>query len=187
MNRSSAVPAQTVAFARDDQGVSAVEFALILPVILILLIGMVDINEALTVYRKMRQISSTVTDLVAQRSEITPAEITMTLNGSASLLAPYDTTNLDIVLSVLDVEQSGQTVAWSRAYQATAETAGAQPKFPVPDTLVEHGIQVVAVRVDYTFNTLASGLLEGILGRSGYVMQDTMYERPRIGDDVVLD
>jgi Flp pilus assembly protein TadG len=173
-------------FVRDEHAVSAVEFALIVPVILVLLIGMVDINEALTVYRKMRQISSTVTDLMAQRSEVTPAEITMTLAGSASLLAPYDTTDLDIVLSVVNVEQAGQTIAWSRAYQATAETKGAVPGFPVPDSLVEHGIQVVAVRVDYTFDTLLSVLLEGILGRSGYTMQDTMYERPRIGDKVVL-
>jgi Flp pilus assembly protein TadG len=181
------MPARFAAFTRDDHGVSAVEFALIVPVILILLIGMVDINEALTVYRKMRQISSTVTDLVAQRSEVTPAEITMTLAGSASLLAPYDTTDLDIVLSVVNVEQAGQTVAWSRAYQANAETAGALPGFPVPAALAENGIQVVAVRVDYTFDTLFSSLVAGILGRSGYVMQDTMYERPRVGDKIVLN
>lgn len=181
------MPARPTSFIRDDHAVSAVEFALIVPVILVLLIGMVDINEALTVYRKMRQISSTVTDLVAQRSEISPAEITMTLSGSASLLAPYDTTDLDIVLSVLNVEQAGQTVAWSRAYQATAEAAGSEPRFPVPDELAENGVQIVAVRVDYTFDTLSSTMLEGILGRSGYVMQDTMYERPRVGDEIVLD
>jgi Flp pilus assembly protein TadG len=187
MSHSSAARARPASFAGDDRGVSAVEFALITPVILILLVGMVDINEALTVYRKMRQISSTATDLVAQRSEITPAEVTMILQGSASLLAPYDTTELDIVLSVLDVRPQGQTVAWSRAYQTGAETAGMEPDFPVPDALVENGTQVVAVRVDYRFDTLFSGLLEGILGRSGYVMQDTMYERPRVGDEVVLD
>ncbi len=181
------MPIRSTCFVRDDHGVSAVEFALIVPVILILLIGMVDINEGLTVYRKMRQISSTVTDLVAQRSQITSAEITMTLQGSASLLAPYDTTDLDIVLSVVNVEQAGQTVAWSRSYQATAETAGSEPRFPVPADLAENGVQVVAVRVDYTFDTLSSGLLESILGRSGYVMQDTMYERPRVGDSIVLN
>jgi len=187
MSRSSAPPARFVGFAEDDRGVSAVEFALILPVIVVLLIGMVDVNEGLTVYRKMRQISSTATDLVAQRSEVTPAEITMILQGSASLLAPYDTTDLDIVLSVLTVEQQGQTVAWSRAYQTGAETAGATPGFPVPDELAEVGTQFVAVRVDYTFDTLLSGLLERILGRSGYVMQDTMYERPRLGDEIELN
>ena len=187
MSHSSASRARPASFAGDDSGVSAVEFALITPVILLLLVGMVDINEALTVYRKMRQTSSTVTDLVAQRGEITPAEITMILQGSASLLAPYDTTDLDIVLSVLNVDQQGQTVAWSRAYQTSAEPTGSAPDFPVPAPLVESGIQVVAVRVDYTFETLASGLLEGILGRSGYVMQDTMYERPRVGDKITLN
>lgn len=186
MSHSNAMATRSASFAQDDHGVSAVEFALILPVILILLIGMVDINEALTVYRKMRQISSTVSDLVAQRSEVTTAEITMTLQGSASLLAPYDTANLDIVLSVVNVAQQGQTVAWSRAYQTGAEMTGAIPGFPVPAALVENGVQIVAVRVDYTFETLFSGLLEGILGRSGYVMQDTMYERPRVGDAIVL-
>jgi Flp pilus assembly protein TadG len=187
MSHSSATRARPASFGEDDSGVSAVEFALIAPVILILLVGLVDINEALTVYRKMRQISSTATDLVAQRGEITSAEVTMILQGSASLLAPYDTTELDIVLSVLNVEQQGQTVAWSRAYQISAETNGATPGFPVPAKLVENGVQVVAVRVDYTFDTLFSGLLKGILGRSGYVMQDTMYERPRVGDKIVLN
>lgn len=177
---------RSLSFARDERGVSAVEFALIVPVILVLLIGMVDTNEALTVYRKMRQISSTVSDLVAQRSEVTPAEVTMTLQGSASLLAPYDTTNLDIVLSVVDVTKHGQTVAWSRAYQTGAETKGATPAFPVPDVLAEEGIQVVAVRVDYEFETMFSGLVQGFLGRGGYVMQDTMYERPRVGDTIKL-
>jgi Flp pilus assembly protein TadG len=178
---------RSASFVCDDHGVSAVEFALIVPIILLLLIGMVDINEALTVYRKMRQISSTVTDLVAQRSELTPAEVTMILSGSASLLAPYDTADLDIVLSVLNVAPAGQTVAWSRAYQTTTETVGTEPDFPVPAKLAENGVQVVAVRVDYKFNTLSSGLLQGILGRSGYVMQDTMYERPRVGDEIVLN
>jgi Flp pilus assembly protein TadG len=187
MSRSSVAPVRPAGFATDDHGVSAVEFALIAPVILVLLIGMVDANEALTVYRKMRQISSTVTDLVAQRSEITPAEITMTLEGSASLLAPYDTTNLDIVLSVLDVTAQGQTVAWSRAYQTGAEATGSEPDFPVPEVLAEIGVQIVAVRVDYTFDTLFSGLIEGFLGRSGYTMQDTMYERPRVGDEIDLN
>ena len=180
------MPLQPGAFISDDRGVSAIEFALIVPVILVLLIGMVDVNEALTVHRKMRQISSTVADLVAQRSEVTSAELTMTLNGGASLLAPYDTTNLDIVLSVLNVAQGGQTVAWSRAYQTSAEVTGATPAFPAPAALAETGIQVVAVRLDYTFQTLSSSLLESILGRSGYQMQDTMYERPRVGDKIVL-
>ena len=187
MSRSNVMPFRFGSFASDDRGVSAIEFALLVPVILVLLIGMVDVNEALTVHRKMRQISSTIADLVAQRSELTPAEITMTLQGGASLLAPYDTSNLDIVLSVLNVGQQGQTVAWSRAYQTTAETTGAIPAFPAPDALAEVGVQVVVVRLDYTFQTLSSSLLESILGRSGYAMQDTMYERPRVGDEIILN
>ena len=170
----------------DDRGVSAIEFAIIFPIILILLAGMLEVNEALTVHRKLRQVSSTVSDLIAQQSLITPAQVDLTLRGAASMLAPYDITNLKIVLSVIDVAPTKQTVAWSKAYHTTAELAGSPAGFEVPASLAVSGVQIVAVKVDYSFATAFSYLFGAFIGPNGYVMQDRMYERPRLGDNVEL-
>ena len=64
---------------RDDRGVSAVEFALIVPIVLILLIGMVYINEALTVHRKLRQVTFAAADLIAQQDAVTRQNVELTL------------------------------------------------------------------------------------------------------------
>jgi Flp pilus assembly protein TadG len=179
-------PSKPGALWGDEKGVSAVEFALIVPIILILLIGMVDLNEALTVHRKLRQITSTIADLTAQQSELTTSTVDLTLQGAASLLAPYDRTSLQLVLTVVSVEDDGQTVAWSRAYQATAEHAGDEPLFPVPEELALSGVQMVAVRADYEFESIFGHLTQVFAGRESYAMHDWMYERPRTGDEIVL-
>ena len=181
MNRSKRLP-----LIRDQRGVSAVEFALLAPVVLLLLIGLVYINQALTVHRKVRQISSTIADLIAQQNVISSSDLTLTLQGAASLMTPYGTADLDIVVSVIAVEDDEQEVVWSMAYQATPETSGNEPAFPVPDALLLDGIQTVAVRVDYTFHSIFSDLIQPFTGADGLFMRDHMYERPRISDNITL-
>jgi Flp pilus assembly pilin Flp len=186
MNPSSRLLAAIRRLAAEETAVSAVEFALLLPLILLLLAGTVDVNEALIVHRKLRHVSSTVSDLIAQRSDITATEASAILSGAATLLDPYDGTELDIVLSVLDVTSGTQVVAWSLAYQDSAEDSGDPAGFPAPAQLGEAGVQMIAVKVNYNFETLFSGYLEAIFGRSGYAMEDVMYERPRVGDEILL-
>ncbi|WP_297113228.1 TadE/TadG family type IV pilus assembly protein [uncultured Devosia sp.] len=170
----------------DERGVAAIEFALIVPIVLVMLIGMVYVNEALTVHRKLRQVTATLTDLVAQQDEITQQAVTLTMAGSASLLAPYDTTSLKLVLTVISNNGGTQTVAWSRAYQTTPESTGNPPAFPVPASLALDGVQTVAVRADFTYESIFSALASAFGAGQGLVMQDTMYERPRTSDTIEL-
>lgn len=181
MNRSRPNP-----LWRDERGVSAVEFALIVPIVLILLIGMVYINEALTVHRKLRQVSFAAADLIAQQDAVTEADVTLTLAGAASLLSPYDTASLQLVLSVIEVVDGEQTVVWSRAYQGTPESAGDEPAFPVPEDLILDGVQTVAVRADYAYSSVFSDLAAAFTSGGELAMRDHMYERPRISDEITL-
>ncbi|MEO5808353.1 TadE/TadG family type IV pilus assembly protein [Devosia sp.] len=188
MNRSSFPRLGSArGFAADQRGVSAIEFALLLPVLMLLLAGTFDLCQALTINRKMRQISSTVADLVAQRSTISAADVSTLLAGAATILVPNDTTNLKIVLSIVDVTNGIQTINWSKAYQTTALGAGIVNPNPVPVAIAENGIQMVSVKVDYQFTTIFSSYLQGVLGRIGYSMSDTLYERPRVGDSIILN
>ncbi|MEO8683323.1 MAG: TadE/TadG family type IV pilus assembly protein [Devosia sp.] len=171
-------------FLADDRGVSGIEFAFVFPLILLLLVGMLETNEALTVNRKLLQVSSTVSDLIAQQSTISPAQADLTLSGAASMLTPYDTTSLKIILSVINVTATKQTIAWSRGYHVQAETVGSVASFAVPAALAVPGVQTVAVKVTYSFVSPFSSLFAIFFGTNGYGMQDFMYERPRIGDSI---
>jgi len=187
MNPFEAIRGRARRLLTDDRGVSGVEFAFVFPLMLLLLVGMLETNEALTVHRKLLQVSSTVTDLIAQQSLISSAQVDLTLSGAASMMSPYDTSSLKIVLSVINVSASKQTIAWSRGYQTAAETAGSVASFSVPAALAVVGVQTVAVKVNYSFASPFSSLFAVFFGTNGYGMQDFMYERPRLGDSIGLN
>ena len=172
-------------FRKDTRGVSAMEFALLLPVMLLFVAGTVDISEGLTVHRKIRQISSIVVDLVAQSSKLSQSEVNTILAGAAKILDPYPNANLTIVVSVLDVKnKKKQKVAWSVGYHAKALDKGSE--VDVPEDITAKDVQLIRAEVNYSFTTMFSGYLSGILGRNGYALQDVMYQRPRISDDIDL-
>jgi len=60
-------------FGRSRTGVSAVEFAIILPVMLLLYIGGVELGDGLAIQFKATLAARTVTDLASNMSASTPA------------------------------------------------------------------------------------------------------------------
>ena len=61
--------------AADTRAVAAVEFALLLPVMLTLYIGSVEVSQALSVDRKVVLLSRTVGDLTTQSSRLASADL----------------------------------------------------------------------------------------------------------------
>jgi Flp pilus assembly protein TadG len=172
-------------FRKDTRGVSAMEFALLLPVMLLFVAGTVDISEGLTVHRKIRQISSIVVDLVAQSDKLSTSEVDTILAGAAKILDPYPGAKLTIVVSVLDVKnKKKQKVAWSVGYHAAGLKVGSD--IEVPEQITAKDVQLIRAEVHYNFTTMFSSYLSTIVGRDGYVLEDVMYQRPRISDNVDL-
>jgi len=52
----------------DSEGVAAVEFAMIVPIMAIMFIGAVELSQAITVDRRVSQVASATADLVARWS-----------------------------------------------------------------------------------------------------------------------
>ena len=111
--------------ARDRRGVSAIEFAMIAPVLILLYVGTVELGTALTVYRRTSQVAATAADLTAQVKTVTKSDIADIEAASSSILTPYSTTPLKIVLSsvVADRNNNGK-VEWSCASSGSARSTG---------------------------------------------------------------
>ena len=78
-------------FARDRRGVSAVEFALIAPLLITFYFGMAETTQAMMAKRKAAHVASVIGDLVAQDQIVTDAEMADTWTIGAALLAPFPT------------------------------------------------------------------------------------------------
>jgi len=74
---------------RDKRGISAVEFAMLLPLMVTLYLGCVEASTGIAIDRKVTLVARSLGDLVAQASTITNDEMTNILNASAAVVQPY--------------------------------------------------------------------------------------------------
>lgn len=160
-------------FLTDASGVSAVEFALTLPLMLIIYTGGYQVTEALSAYRKMTITTRAVADLTTQYQTMSASDVATVLNASAQIMAPFSTANLTIVLSELTTDSTGKTtVTWSQQLNGTALTPG--KTFTLPTGLAQPSTSVVLSQVTYTFTPVAGYKLTG-----SYTMSDHLYMSPR--------
>jgi len=161
-------------FARDVRAVSAVEFALILPIMVTLFLGGTELSQAISVKRKAVLVNRTIADLVAQDSCITNAEMTSIFNASAAVVAPFSAGKLKLVVSGVSVDAGGiATVVWSDPFQATARTVGST--VTLPTGLNTPGSWLVFAETTYEYTPPIGYAIMGMLP-----LTDTMYMRPRL-------
>lgn len=177
---ASAVPVSVLGrigrMLRDRRGVSAIEFAFILPAIILLYVGTAELGNALTVYRRTSQVAATAADLTAQVKTVTKSDIKDIQAAATSILTPYATSPLTIVLSsvVADSSNNGK-VDWSCASSGAAR--GYNSSYPVPAGLTEADSSVIVAEVTYAFTPLLG--LTSIFSPGSFTMTRTFYTRPR--------
>ena len=116
---------------KDTRGLSAVEFALILPVMLTMYIGAVEFSHALTVDRRVTSVASSAADLTAQSKQVTSASVIDIFTAANSIMQPYSVTPISIVLtSVVADEDNNTTVGWSCAHNGSARADGSAYTLP---------------------------------------------------------
>jgi Flp pilus assembly protein TadG len=99
-----------------QRGVAAVEFALIAPVMILMLFGATEISQAVTVDRKVTQSASTVADLVAQYDNLDCSTLVSIMKISRSVFEPFANQGNLASINVASVALVGGTpkVEWSR-------------------------------------------------------------------------
>jgi Flp pilus assembly protein TadG len=120
--------------AGDEQGAAAVEFALILPLLLLLFLGTIEASSLITVDRRVNIVSGTVGDLVARTDPTEPLEVA-DLNdyfeASEGIIFPYEPGDLQQVVTVIVVDDEGNaTVHWSCGYNGGVALDAGDPYTP---------------------------------------------------------
>ena len=136
--------------AQDTRGMSAVEFALILPIMITMYIGAVEFSDALTVNRRVTAVASTAADLTAQAEQVTSGDVSDIFSAATSILAPYSTTPISIVLtSVVADGQNATTVEWSCSLQGSPRLQRAPFELPAGLTPPFSSTLLAAVTYNY--------------------------------------
>jgi Flp pilus assembly protein TadG len=166
---------------RREDGVSAVEFALILPIMLILLFGCVEVGDALTIDRKVAHVASTLADLVTQSKSVTSDDVSTIFSAAGLIISPYSSSALKMKVSGVSVDKNGKaTVAWSKASNDKALKNG--DPISVPTAIASPNTFVVAAEVHYLYQPTVGYVMTG-----SFDLRSTFYLRPRASDKVCLD
>jgi len=160
-------------FDGDCRGVSAVEFAMLLPVMMTLYLGSVEASQGIATDRKVELTAHTLADLASQYTDITDAEMANILNAGSAIIAPYAAANLKEVVSEIAINSQGVgTVVWSDTLNGTALTVG--QTVSVPSSLAMPNTYLVLAQVQYNYNPTYGYVLTGSL-----TLSDQSFVLPR--------
>ncbi|NGO52031.1 TadE/TadG family type IV pilus assembly protein [Allomesorhizobium camelthorni] len=192
----TAISRLTAGFARlipDRRGVAAVEFALIVPLLLSMYFVTMEVGQGIEANRKVSRIGSMVADLITQQPEITPAELAAILKIGESILQPYNRSAPKIVVTAIDITTGSEVkVAWSGKLEGGvySKDATAGTLTTVPATLKIPG--TFLIRVDsylnyeplITWSPGAKSTLGLLSAFDNISMKETYYLRPRMSQTV---
>jgi Flp pilus assembly protein TadG len=99
----------------DQRGIAFTEFALVLPFLLLLMMGGYELSRLIIVNQRLEKVAYTVTDVVAQQTSVTNAQLGNIMTAAAEIMQPYPfSANGDIILSSVYQNGTGTspTVKW---------------------------------------------------------------------------
>jgi Flp pilus assembly protein TadG len=166
--------ALAAALLKNTSGLAAVEFAMILPIMLVLFFGTVEMSNGVAVYRKVTLMAHTLSDLTSQSVEVqSTTDLPNFFAASTGVMAPYSAAPISQTITEIWVNPSGQArVQWS--YGSAQLTPGTP--FPnLPSNLAVPNSYVIFSQVGYLYQP-AVGYVMPIAGVS---LSDFAYTRPR--------
>ena len=160
------------AFLIDCRAIAATEFAVIVPIMLVMFFGTVEMSNGVAVYRKVTLMAHTLSDLTSQSVTVQASDLTNFFAASTGIMTPYSTTTLSQTITELWVNPSQQArVQWSSGAGALA----AGTVVSIPSQLATANTYVIYSQVSYHYTPVVGY----VMAKAGITLSDTSYTRPR--------
>jgi Flp pilus assembly protein TadG len=164
-------------FGGDRRAVSAVEFALLAPVMITLYLGCVEISDGVAADRKVSLTAAALANLAAQTTTISANDMTNILNAASAIITPYDSTKLKITVSCLSIDANkAATVKWSETRNGTARSIGSGYTFQGATSALDvANTQLILAEASYDYTPIVGTTISGTI-----TLSDRMFMSPRI-------
>ena len=158
---------------RDRRGVAAIEFAIIVPVMLLMFFGTVEFSSGIAVNRKVTLMARTLSDLTSQNISVTDTQLNNLFAASTAIMTPYSSTPTKSTITELYVDPNtlAARVQWSKG--SVPRAAGSA--VTIPTALQVGDTYLIFSEVSYLY-VPAVGY---VMSKTGINMSDFTYTRPR--------
>ena len=171
--------------ARDRRGSSAVEFAIIAPLMLGLYIGCVEISDGVAADRKVTLTAGALANLTSQVQTIDATGMSNIMNAATAIISPYSAGNLTTTVTCIKIDAAkAATVAWSSTVGGTARSGS----ITIPSEIAVASSSLVLAEVTYLYKPVTGYIPAwSHIAATGITLSDKMYMSPRITAPVFDD
>jgi Flp pilus assembly protein TadG len=164
------LPRLVAGLVRNERGSAAVEFAVVVPIMLVLFFGVVEASSGFAVDRKVTLVARTLSDLTSQSTCVTQTDLDgFTITGKA-IMTPYSATPLLSTITEIYVDENlDAKVQWSKGYAPKSGTVG------IPTGLKVAKTHLVLAEVEYLYKPVGIGYVM----KADINLKDLIYTRPR--------
>ncbi|MFN3889397.1 MAG: TadE/TadG family type IV pilus assembly protein [Beijerinckiaceae bacterium] len=189
---------------KNEGGATAIEFAIIAPLLLATLIGGLEVTQAVMAARKVATATRTMADLMAQvrgATGVTGGAIDEVYAAGKMILAPYPDGSLKVTISRVDVTSVNNALTARTVWSVSRNGGAVRPcaalnkisnsASPAPDSFpagMYYAARFIVVDVVYTFSApLTTNFAPASMGFSGWTntgngmeIRNTAYMQTRI-------
>jgi Flp pilus assembly protein TadG len=160
-------------FVNDCGGLAAIEFAFILPLMLVLFFGTNEFSQGVAVDRKVTIMARTLADLTSQNTSVTTTQLNNFFAASTAVMTPYPPGPVQATLSELYVDPSTlqARVQWS----VGVAPRGVSSNVTIPARLQIGGTYLIMAEVSYQYVPT----IGYVMAPGGVNLSDVAYTRPR--------
>jgi Flp pilus assembly protein TadG len=160
----------------NNSGVAAIEFAMIIPIMAVLLVGTNEFSAGVAIDRKVTLMARTLSDLTSQNTSVTDTQFTNFFNASAAIMTPYPSAPVQGTITELYINPSTlkARVQWSKG--AAARSPG--DIVEIPDALKIAGTYLIYSEVKYKYVPSVAWFINKV---NGITLSDISFTRPRQG------
>lgn len=152
-------------FQRDEHGIAAVEFALILPLMLMIYLGLVELSRGMRAAQKLDLVAHTLADLTAQQltggsstgqAGLTETDIDSVFAAATTIMSPLPTTNLKMTISEVNITSPAANTWQAQTVWSVARNSGS--KRPCQVLTASNVAPVVLTAMPTSYTQVTSGV-----------------------------
>ena len=172
-------------FLKDNRGVAAIELAVVLPMLMTLFLGVVEISNFVLINERTEKMTHTIADVVAQGETITIAEMDNILAATSEIMKPFPFNERGhvIITAVHREVHDTPKVAWQYEGGGTLQNThsnfgGTGFASPLPEGFILNEKETVIIaEVYYAHENLVTNMFNG----SNPQLYKYAFYKPRLG------
>ncbi len=165
-------------FSAARSGLAALEFAILLPMMVLLLFGAVELIDVLGSNRRAENTTASLADVISRDTEVTDEEVEGLWRATEILMVPDNAADLNLRITSISIQDAATArVVWSEGRGMAARIANSTVSLPAD--MMRPGTSIIMAESEYQYVS-PIGMIIG----SPMTLNHTAYRRSRLIDPI---